>query len=89
MFKLEHNHEIAFKAIVKELSRDDCVLKYCNPECNVYLKCDVSRIGAELTLLQKFTVEDKDKMDMFCTSDYLHQLLPIAYGSRKFTQCER
>ena len=89
MFKLEHHHEIAFKVIVKELSRDDHVLKYYDPACNLYLKCDASGIGAGFSLLQNFNVEVKDETDMFLAPDYLSQLLPTAYGSRTFTEYER
>ena len=88
-FKLEHHHEIAFKAIVKELSRDDHVLKYYDPAHNLYLECDASGIGTGFTLLQNVTVEVKDEIDMILTPDYLSQLLSIAYGSRTFTECER
>ena len=82
VFKLEHHHEIAFKVIVKELSRDDHVLKYYDPAHNLYLKCDASDISAGFTMLQYFTVEVEDEMDMFLIPGYLSQLLPIAYGNR-------
>ena len=89
VFKLEHHHEIAFKVVVKEFIRDDHVLKYYDPFCNLYLECDASGISAGLTLLQNFTVEVKYAMDMFLTPDYLSQLLPIAHKSRTFTRCKR
>ena len=50
-YKTEKHHEIAFKAIIKELSNVR-VLKYYDPARKVFLECDISGVGAEFTLLQ-------------------------------------
>ena len=46
--------------------------------------------GAGFTLLQNFIVDIQDDTDeSLLTTEYLTQLLPIAYGSKIFTECER
>ena len=89
VYKTEKHHKIAFKAIIKELSNDR-VLKYYNPSTNFFLECDASGVGVGFTLLQNFVVDIQDDTDeSLLTTEYLTQLLPIAYGSQTFTECER
>ena len=50
IYKTEKHHEIAFKAIIKELSHDR-VLKYYDLARKLLLECDISEVGAGFTLL--------------------------------------
>ena len=50
----------------------------------------MSGAGAGFTLLQNFVVDIHDDADeSLLTTEYLTQLLPTAYGSQTFTECER
>ena len=83
VFKTEKCHEIAFKAIVNELSSDK-LLRYYEPVRKLFLECDISGLGAGFTLLQSFSTESDDKE---VNLKYLLELLPTTYGSHTFSEC--
>ena len=56
VYKTEKHHEIAFKAIIKELSNDR-ILKYYDPSGKLFLECDTSGVGAGFILLMNFSVD--------------------------------
>ena len=83
------NHKIAFKAITEEL-RNDWVLKCYDLARTFFLECDASVVGTGFTFLQNFVVDiQNDTNESLLTTEYLMELLPIAYGSQTFTECER
>ena len=89
VYKTEKHHEIAFKAIIKELSNDR-VLKYYDLARKLFLECDTNGVGVGFTLLKNFSVDlEPDTDESFLTAEYLANLLPIAYGSQTFTEHER
>ena len=89
VYKIEKHHGIAFMAIIKELSNDR-ILKYFDLARKLFLECDGSGVGARFTLLQNFSIDlEQDTDESFLTAEYLANLLPIAYGSPTFTECER
>ena len=80
---------MAFKAIIKELSNDG-ILKYYDLARKLFLECHASVFGAGFTLLQNFSVDlEQDTDESFLTAEYLANLLPIAYGSQTFTDCDK
>ena len=89
VYKTEKHNKIALKAIIKEL-RNDRVLKYYDLARQLFLGCDVSGVGTGFMLLQNFSVDlELDTDESFLTAEYLANLLPIAYGSQTFSECER
>ena len=81
MYTKLKNHKIVFKAIIKELSNDR-VLRYYDLARKLFLECDANGVGTGFTLLQNFTVDlEQDTNESFLTTEYLANLLPIAYGS--------
>ena len=50
-----------------------------------FLECDASGLGAGFTLLQNFSTESDDEE---VNPKYLSELLPIAYCSHTFSECE-
>ena len=69
-------HEIAFKAVIKELSNDR-VLKYYDLAKKLFLECDMSGVGAGFILLQNFIVDlEQDTDELFLTAEYSANLLP-------------
>ena len=81
----EKHHEIAFKAIVNELSSDK-LLRYYEPVRKLFLEHDASGLGVAFTLLQNFSTESDDEE---VNPKYLSKFLPIAYGSHTFSECEQ
>ena len=89
VYKTEKHHEIAFKAITKDLS-NDIILKYYDLARKLFLECDVSGVGVAFALFQNFVVDIQDDTDeSLLTIEYLNKLLPMAYGSQTFTECDR
>ena len=85
MWSRQKNHSgIAFKAMVSEL-RSEKLLRYYEPARKLFLECDASGLGAGFTLLQYFSTESDDEE---VNPKYLSELLPIAYGSHTFSECE-
>ena len=80
----EEHHEIAFKAIVKELSSDK-LLRHYEPVRKLFLECDVSGLGVGFRLLQNISTESDDEE---VNLKYLSKLLPIAHGSHSFSECK-
>ena len=81
VFKTEKHHEIAFKAIVNELSSDK-LLRYYKSARKIFPECDASGLGAGFTLLQNFSTEsDGEEVN----PKYLSNLLPIPCGSLTFS----
>ena len=84
MLKTKKCHEIAFKAIVNELTSDK-LLRYCKPLRKLFLDCDASGLGVGFTLLQNFCTESDDEE---VNLEYLSKLFPIVYCSCTFSECE-
>ena len=82
--RLKKHHAIAFNVFVNELSSDKLLRNYESVR-KLFLECDASDLGAGFTLLQNFSAESDDhEVD----PKYLSELLPIAYGSHTFSECE-
>ena len=84
VYKTEKHHEIACKAIIKELSNYR-VLKYYDPARKLFLECDASGVGAGFTLLQNFSVDIEQDTDESCLADHLRSHAIFIMSDRKIS----
>ena len=62
VYKTEECQEIAFKAIIKELSNDRGLIYY-DPAQKLFLECDASGVGAGFILLHNLSVDLEQDTD--------------------------